>query len=141
MTNRMSRALDHLDRSGTCWLWTGSTTHDGYGHLRDGRRVVLAHRWLYEHLVGTIPDGMQLDHLCRVRRCCNPDHLDVVTSRENTLRGQGIAAEHARKTHCPHGHQYDLTNTWIYRGSRYCRACSRERSRLRRDARRNVRSA
>lgn len=79
--------LDRIDRNGSggCWIWTGSIDRDGYGYLHDGRRHN-AHRWTYEKFVGPIPDGLEIDHLCRVRPCVNPDHLEPVTRLENNLR-------------------------------------------------------
>ena len=86
-----------------CWLWTGVVDRKGYGQFRVGsqadstRRLVKAHRWAYEHLVGPIPEGRQIDHLCRVPWCVNPEHLEPVTNRENTVRGykaRGTTAQH-----------------------------------------------
>jgi HNH endonuclease len=115
-----------------CWLWVRPMP-DGYGRLRyggKGSKFGVAHRFSYEALVGSIPLGLQLDHLCRVRNCVNPDHLEPVTSRENTFRGDTPAARNAAKTHCPAGHEYDNANTYICkRGIRMCRACSRDRMR------------
>jgi hypothetical protein len=87
-----------------CHLWAGSTSDWGYGQVRVKGKRVMAHRYAYEKKRGPIPPGLDLDHLCRVRCCVNPDHLEPVTRRENTLRGVGQAAVHARKTHCPYGH-------------------------------------
>lgn len=117
-----------------CWIWQGDTDRGGYGSTRtviDGRRIhTPAHRAVFVELGGTIPDGLQLDHLCRVRLCVNPSHLEVVTARENTLRGDTIPALNAVKTHCHRGHPYDAENTYITpRGFRDCRACRREASR------------
>jgi hypothetical protein len=111
-----------LDPSG-CWLWTGATT-TGYGVLKvDGKRW-LAHRWSYEQLVGPVPVGLQLDHLCRVRRCVNPAHLEPVTLRENVLRGVGPSAVNAAKTECQNGHPFNDANTCITAvGNRRCREC------------------
>jgi hypothetical protein len=106
-----------------CWEWTGAITRLGYGNAYVGGRTMLAHRAVYEALVGPVPNGLTLDHLCRNRGCVNPAHLEPVTHRENVLRGEGFAARHARKTHCPRGHPYDEKNTEWYRGGRYCRAC------------------
>jgi hypothetical protein len=123
-----------------CIEWLAGTIR-GYGQFYAGRMsydetgTMFAHRWSYEYHVGPIPDGMQLDHLCRNPSCVNPEHLEPVTARENVMRSSGRAAVNARKTHCPQGHPYDEANTYIYppRGERQCRACSRERAQLRRD--------
>jgi len=109
-----------------CWQWTGATNKGGYGSLRWEGRFPYAHRVVYELLVGPIPKGMQLDHLCRNRACVRPDHLEPVTCRENVLRGDGIAANNARKTHCPQGHEYTEENTYVNHGRRFCRMCGRD---------------
>lgn len=103
-----------------CWVWTASRDHCGYGKFHDGR-MVLAHRWSYEHHVGPIPDGLVLDHLCRNRACVNPEHLEPVTQRTNLLRGMGPNVR-ALHTHCQRGHLIDGINS---DGGRYCRECSR----------------
>ena len=112
-----------------CWEWTGVTTHDGYGQFGVGSRhddtdrKVYVHRWAYESLVGPIPSPLSLDHLCRNRACANPSHLEPVTIRENILRGNGLAARQARRTHCPYGHEYSEANTYRYKRHRVCRKC------------------
>jgi hypothetical protein len=119
-----------------CIEWTGYIDRHGYGRFgpggRDGGKVS-AHRWSYEHNVGPIPDGFQIDHLCRNRKCVNPDHLEPVTQRENILRGVGASAANARKSTCPAGHAYTDDNVYISPtdGSRNCRECMRERERNR----------
>lgn len=114
-----------LDPSG-CLLWTGATTKGGYGVVgaeRPTRGILYVHRLMYEWFVGPIPDGKQIDHLCRVRHCAAPAHLEAVTLRVNVLRGEGPSAQASRRTHCPQGHPYDAANTYRFRTYRQCRAC------------------
>lgn len=108
-----------------CWLWTRHVGKDGYAKVPFRASCRGAHRWAYELLRGPVPDGLQLDHLCRVRSCVNPAHLEPVTARENTLRGKTITARNATTTHCPQGHPYDARNTWVHKGYRHCRECRR----------------
>jgi hypothetical protein len=115
------RVVDLIDPSGDCWEWTGSL-NKGYGQWS----ARMAHRLVWEVLVGPIPDGLTLDHLCRNSRCVNPDHLEPVTQAENNRRGYGWPAANARKTHCPEGHPYSGRNLILFRGSRYCRECKGE---------------
>ena len=127
LPERIVEKIDPEPMSG-CWLWNAAD-RSGYGTTwkegaRKGDKDVLAHVEVYERLVGPIPRGLELDHLCRVPSCVNPAHLEPVTHRENILRGISPAAIHARKTECPKGHKYDGEN--LYRrpdGSRLCRAC------------------
>lgn len=117
-------------QEGGCWLWLSTITRDGYGHFWLQGKLVSAHRFAYELLVGPIPSGLTLDHLCRVRACVKPEHLEPVTVRDNVLRGNGHSALNAQKTQCPQGHQYDLFNTYLIpSGGRGCRACERSRVR------------
>lgn len=119
---------------GCCWMWRGAKTPGGYGQFRPDYRgpSVVSHRYAYELLVGPIPDGLQLDHLCRTRACVNPAHLEPVTQIENIRRGFSVATFNRLKTHCPQDHPYDTANTYINPTTkgRFCRACARERGRL-----------
>jgi hypothetical protein len=106
----------------TCWIWTASRTRSGYGRFSiSAGKWMTAHRWAYEALIAPVPDGLDLDHLCRTRACINPWHLDPVTRKVNLSRG-----DHwwNGKTHCAHGHE--LTEANAYRtpdGHRECRVC------------------
>lgn len=119
-------------RLGPCWLWLAATLPNGYGvFATDGERY--AHRYAYSQHVGSIPAGLTIDHLCRVRNCVRPDHLEVVTGKTNTLRSESRAARGARKSECDAGHPFDLLNTYVdKRGRRHCRACQRLRDAVRR---------
>lgn len=105
-----------------CLVWTKSVGSHGYGNSWDGISVRVAHRvaWVLDR-GRQIPDGLTVDHMCHNRRCVNPAHLRLLTNIENaTDNGQG------RKTHCPRGHAYDASNTYIGpTGGRRCRTCAR----------------
>ena len=118
--------LDH-DAPGSCWIWVGSRTSDGYGQFKCDGRLVETHRWAYKRLVGPIPRDRELDHFaCDNPPCCNPMHVRPVTRRENALRGDTIPALHLAKTHCIHGHEFTPENTIRNRdGYRRCRECKR----------------
>jgi len=122
------RVEARIGKSAGCWEWLGFITLNGYGRTNfPGVKTRLAHRLVYELLVGPIPDGLTLDHLCRNRSCVNPAHLEPVTMKVNTLRGESFAAKNARKTHCKRGHEFTTANTYIIpsTGSRQCRPCVR----------------
>jgi hypothetical protein len=113
-----------------CWLFAGYKNAAGYGECFVDGRKALAHRISYENFVGEIPDGMVIDHLCRVTCCINPDHLEAVTNVENVLRGVGYPAINKRKTHCPSGHEYTEENISKYSNNyRRCRQCENARNR------------
>lgn len=127
------------DAPGGCWLWRGALTSDGYGAIWKDGGTARVHRVTYELLAGQIPEGKHLDHLCRVRSCCNPDHLESVTPYENWRRGENFAAVMLREDECGRGHAMTEDNTYRFGdGQRRCRACyivaDRARSKRRRAA-------
>jgi len=130
MKEMTSRFWSKVACRGGCWEWTASLRR-GYGRFSIGYRTFPAHRVAYEMLVGPIPDGLTLDHLCRNKVCVNPAHLEPVTGVENTQRGPS-GEFNREKTHCFRGHPFDDENTRWGRtpvGSgwgRWCRACQRE---------------
>ena len=117
-----------------CWLWLAGKQSGGYGACRHPvtNRMILAHRFFYEALRGPIPPGLQIDHLCRVRSCVNPNHMECVTCRENLLRGVSPAAQHARQTHCASGHLLLGDNVRPCKRYRQCRICNNKWQRQRR---------
>lgn len=126
MTPQRMRFWDFVQQTPLCWLWRGPLTDKGYGYISFGRKNVGAHVVSYSIIRGPVPEGLELDHLCRIRDCVNPDHLEPVTSRTNVLRGVGPSAQNARKTHCQNGHAYDTT--WVGHRSirmRICKTCRR----------------
>jgi len=132
--NKNGPIPDYCPDLGRCWLWTASINAKGYGTLGSKNGSTLAHRISMELNGWVVKSGMQIDHLCRVRSCVNPKHLEVVTPKINCHRGYGPTALHARKTHCPQGHPYSDENTYLYiggvhKGNRQCRICGRRRSR------------
>jgi len=119
------------DGPGGCWLWTGRLTEQGYARTSINRIHVPAHRWSYEQSKGPIPDGLELDHLCRVRHCVNPDHLEAVTHTENVRRGMSPKVILARNNICQNGHPLKGDNVKIdTRGFRRCRTCHRSWQRM-----------
>ena len=110
--------------SNGCIRWNGGIINSGYGHFHiDRTKQVLAHRFSYELAKGAIPNGMEIDHLCRVLDCVNPLHLEAVTSQENHRRFYII------KTACSNGHEFNRDNTRLVGNRRWCRVCDRERYR------------
>lgn len=123
-----------------CWEFTGALNH-GYGTIYFDSRQQAVHRVVYELLVTEVPPGLQLDHLCRNRACCNPQHLDPVPARVNLLRGEGASARNAVKTHCAEGHEYTEANTYMHGTWRQCRQCRAAASRKRDPVRKAERAA
>lgn len=120
-----------------CHIWVGTLTDDGYAVVRKNRKKIRVHRLTYLNAVGPIPDGHVLDHLCRIRNCINPAHLEPVTNAENVRRGL-VCGRGKRLTRCRHGHAYTPENSYVCkRGKLSCRACKKdacERSKARRKA-------
>lgn len=122
----LERFWEKVDRGSGCWIWMANTNREGYGMFWDGTRIVRAHRFSYEHHRGAVPEGLELDHLCRNPACVNPDHLEAVSHHDNLLRGDAPAARQARQTHCKRGHPLADANLIVdKRGRRKCRICSR----------------
>lgn len=129
------RFWEKVEVTGFCWNWTG-TLSSGYGRFtiapRPEQKAIGAHRFAYMLLVGPIPQGLHLDHLCRNTRCVNPDHLEPVTPRVNNLRSFSTSAKRARMTHCKNGHEFTESNTRVDKiGRRSCKQCHREYARMR----------
>ena len=126
-----------------CWLWLLKLDKDGYGCLKKNGKHWRSHRYAYETLVGPIPDGLEIDHLCRNKSCCNPSHLEVVTTQQNIQRrphSDKVGKYKLANTHCPHGHPYSGDNLRVAtNGQRVCRTCMREFMRRKRAPERNAR--
>lgn len=122
MPTTQERFWKKVNKTAGCWLWTASKTLRGYGQFAIAGRNRGAHLWAYEFCVGDVKKGLELDHLCRVRHCVNPDHLEAVTHRENVRRGD-LGKINAIKTRCPRGHEYNGKNTYHAKTGRVCRIC------------------
>lgn len=125
---RFMRRVETLPNG--CWEWQGAKMGNGYGQIGVGGKHWAAHRYAYVELIGPIPDGLDLDHLCRNRACCNPKHLEPVTRQENINRSaKNGGAQNKAKTHCPKGHEYSGANLYIHpSGRRCCRTCTNQRA-------------
>jgi hypothetical protein len=99
-----------IDKSG-CWLWTGTKSHNGYGQMKVNKRLTSPHRFIYAYFFGDIPDGLEIDHKCRTRACCNPRHLRAITHKEN----QSVLIRNT----CKYGHTFEL----MANGKKFCREC------------------
>ena len=139
VTDRLMRKVALSDDPDGCWIWTGAQSgREGarYGRIWAGRRSPAghpcadqAHRVSYEIAVGPIPDDLEIDHLCRVGLCVNPDHLEPVTRLENQRRGNAPMQEQRKQTHCKRGHEFNEENTYVWHGMRRCRKCQADDSR------------
>lgn len=122
----LKRFMQKIKVNGSCWEWTSTVTHRGYGMVTLKNKGQLAHRASFEHFNGPIPEGFHIDHLCRNKLCVNPKHLEAVTPKENILRGIGMAAQNKRKTHCVRGHEFNEQNSYKNKNDgRICRVCKR----------------
>jgi hypothetical protein len=128
LRNPVDRVVERSSISGPCIVFDGAKI-EGYGVMSVANKVVRVHRLMWEQLVGPIPDGMTLDHLCRNHACWWSDHLEVVPRGENALRGFGPTAQNRRKTVCNSGHALTGENVYEYRGERRCRRCAQDRKR------------
>lgn len=128
---RATRFWDRVERTEGCWIWCGPVHRSGYGRCYFAQGWTrYAHRVAYLLAVGPVAADLELDHLCRNRRCVNPDHLELVSHRQNILRGLAPSAVNARRTSCVAGHPFDARNTYVYRdGTRQCRRCRARRQR------------
>jgi hypothetical protein len=125
-----------IEPDGICWRWAGATfKKGGYGQIGWKGRTRKVHQVVWELLIGPIPEGLEPDHLCRVRVCCNPDCIEWVTPEENKRRmhaARGTQNWNGAKTHCPQNHEYTPENTGVSRGRRYCKTCNRNKVNARR---------
>lgn len=133
------KANSLVDGNG-CWLWQKRLQNSGYGQMTIGswtdgsRKNTIAHRVSYEAFFGKIPEGLQIDHLCNVRSCVNPKHLEAVTPKDNVHRSNAMFKRQMAKTHCPHGHEYKEGNMYVYPSghggiTRNCKTCMKQRTR------------
>lgn len=127
MTDHAARFWAKVDTSGECWTWLAYISPDGYGRFLVDGSMRVAHRVAYELVIGPIPDGLVMDHLCRNRACVRPEHLEAVTQGTNLSRSPLMGAANTSKTHCPSGHPYDAGNTRRSGARRHCRACDSAR--------------
>lgn len=122
------RFWQKVERGNDCWTWVGAKNPSGHGRFWVDGKNMPSHRYAYEMLVGPIPEGLHIDHLCQNPSCVNPAHMEPVTLWENLRRAPNqVAVVNAAKTHCPHDHEYTPENTYRHSGRRICRTCQRDR--------------
>lgn len=132
--NKVGPLPEYRPDLGHCWIWTGARSSNGYGIAWVNGKLIGSHRHSFTLFKGAIPAGLDLDHLCRVRICCNPDHLEPVTRSENNRRGrlgEVLRSRFAKIKHCPRGHEKNAENTYVnpVSGTRHCRICKLESQR------------
>lgn len=130
--NKSNRIIGKFDDWQTCWVLPNTRNADGYIRVSVAGKKIMSHRLALIESGVVIPEGYEVDHLCRNRACCNPSHLEVVTHKQNMERGTGRDRFNAAKTHCCRGHEFTKENTYVNpRGQRQCKECRRETDRLR----------
>jgi hypothetical protein len=139
VVNRIMNRVQMIPEARGCWLWEGFETADGYGRVMYDGKSRFVHRVMYEAVRGAIPEGLVIDHLCRMRSCCNPDHLEVVTRLVNNQRGIYPPARYSLRDECSRGHRYAESGYYTKRvyskrkGSvvewRICKVCHNDRRR------------
>lgn len=133
--NTEEKFWSKVKKTKSCWLWTGTKTHNGYGQFYskiNGNLFYRSHRFSFWLHRGFLDKKLTIDHLCRKRLCVNPSHLEQVSNRTNVLRGNGIPAKNYRKKNCKWGHPFSAPNLYMDQGFRRCRTCSRRKAKDRR---------